>query len=81
MEAEPKRKRRWFQFSLRSLLNFVLICAIPCAWLGAMIERKREEREIVNQIRELGVALNTTSTLRRRPMAASKTSSSRKRGK
>jgi hypothetical protein len=40
METEPKRKRRWFQFSLRTLLIFVLICAIPCAWRGRKIERR-----------------------------------------
>ena len=45
MEAEPKRKRRWFQFSLRSLLIFTVIVAIPCAWLGRRIERKGQERE------------------------------------
>jgi hypothetical protein len=25
----PRRKRRWFQFSLRSPLIFTLVCAIP----------------------------------------------------
>ena len=41
----PKRKRRWYQFSLRSLMIFTLIVAIPCAWLGRKIERKGQERE------------------------------------
>jgi hypothetical protein len=36
----PKRKRRWFPFSLRALLIFTLICAIPCACLGRKIERR-----------------------------------------
>jgi Leucine-rich repeat (LRR) protein len=49
----PKRKRRWFQFSLRSLMIFTLICAIPCAWLGRKIEQKRREREAVQAIVEL----------------------------
>src|SRR4029077_10177857 len=50
MEAEPpksepiKRKRRWYQFSLRTLLIVVVIVAIPCAWLGRKIEQKRPER-------------------------------------
>jgi hypothetical protein len=48
--ASPKRKRRWFQFSLRSLLIFTLICAIACGWLGSKIERKRREREAVKLI-------------------------------
>jgi hypothetical protein len=50
----PKRKRRWFQFSLRSLFVFTLICAIPCTWLGRKIERKHTEREAVEAIVKLG---------------------------
>ncbi|HEV2969088.1 MAG TPA: hypothetical protein VGY55_03800 [Pirellulales bacterium] len=50
----PKRKRHWFQFSLRSLLIFTLICAIPCAWLGRNVERKRRDREAVDAIVKLG---------------------------
>jgi hypothetical protein len=56
MEAEPtkaespKRKRRWYQFSLRTLLIFVLICAISSAWFGMKIERKRRERDAVQRI-------------------------------
>ena len=40
MEAEPqkadppKRKRRWFQFSLRTLLIGVTLLAVPCAYVG-----------------------------------------------
>jgi hypothetical protein len=52
--APPKGKRRWFQFSLRSLLIFTLICAIPCAWLGRKVEQKRKERETVKAIFKLG---------------------------
>jgi hypothetical protein len=52
--AEPrKRKRRWFQFSLRTLLIGVAIVAIPCAWLGKRIEQKRMEREEVAAIVKL----------------------------
>jgi hypothetical protein len=36
--------RRWFQFSLRMLLVFVTISAIPCSWLAVKLrEMKREE--------------------------------------
>jgi hypothetical protein len=51
---QPKRKRRWFQFSLRTLLIFTLIVAIACAWLGRKIERKRKEREAVEATVKLG---------------------------
>jgi Leucine-rich repeat (LRR) protein len=47
-------KNRRFQFRLRTLLVFTAICAIPCAWLGSKIERKRKEREAVAAIRALG---------------------------
>jgi Leucine Rich repeat len=49
----PKRKRRWYQFRLRTLMIVTLICAIPCAWLGRKIEQKRREREVVEAIRAL----------------------------
>jgi len=60
MEAEPpkadppKRKRRWFQFSLRSLLIFTMICAVACGLLGKRMEQKRKEREGVEAILRLG---------------------------
>jgi Leucine Rich repeat len=50
MSESPKRKRRWLQFSLRSLLVFTAIVAVGCAWLGRKIERKRRERVTVAAI-------------------------------
>lgn len=52
----PDRKRRWHQFSLRSLLIFVLILAIPCAWLGWRLQRQRREREILSRLTLVGSA-------------------------
>ncbi len=44
-KAEPPNcKRRWFQFSLRTLLVGVTLLAVACAWLGKRIELKRQER-------------------------------------
>jgi hypothetical protein len=60
MEAEltkaepPKRKRRWFQFSLRTLMIGVTIAALACGWLVSKIERKRQEREAAEAIVKLG---------------------------
>jgi internalin A len=60
MQAEPpkadppKRKRRWFQYSLRSVLIFTVICAVAAGWLGKTIERKRQEREAVAAIIKSG---------------------------
>jgi Leucine-rich repeat (LRR) protein len=50
----PKHKRRWFQFSLRSVMVFTMVCAIPCAWLNRKIDRKRKEWEAVEAIVKLG---------------------------
>ena len=41
----PKHKRRWFQFSLRTLLIFTLICAVGSVWVARRIEQKRKVRE------------------------------------
>ena len=41
----PKRKRRWFQFSLRSLMVFNLICALrPVGWARRWSENATSER-------------------------------------
>jgi hypothetical protein len=50
----PKRKRRWFQFSLRSLLIFTAVCAVSAGWLGRRIEQKRIERVAVEAIVRMG---------------------------
>ena len=50
----PKHKRRWFQFSLRTLLIFTAIAAVSCGWLGKKIERKHQEQAAVNAIRKSG---------------------------
>jgi hypothetical protein len=50
----PKRKRHRFQFSLRTLLIFTMVCAVACGWLGKRIEQKRKEREGREAIVSLG---------------------------
>ena len=49
-----KRKRRWFQFSLRTLLVFTLACAIGSAWVAHRLQQKRIERETVGLIEKSG---------------------------
>ena len=41
----PKPKRRWYQFSLRTLMAFVLVASASVGWVGSEILRGREERE------------------------------------
>jgi hypothetical protein len=50
----PKRKRRWFQFGLRTLLIVVTVVAVPSAWLGHKIEQKRRQRDAIEDIRRIG---------------------------
>ncbi len=50
----PKRKRRWFQFSLRTLLVFTLFCALASAWLSHKVAQKRAEREAAEAFAKLG---------------------------
>jgi len=37
----PKPTRRWFQYSLRTLLVLVTVCAIPCSWLGVKVQQAK----------------------------------------
>ena len=55
--APPKRKRRWFQFSLRTLMIGVVIVAIACGWIGRKIERKHQERDAVEELRKKGATV------------------------
>jgi hypothetical protein len=52
MEAEPKRKSRWYQFSLRTLLIGVMLLAGMCAYVAheATIVRQRHEAVNVYQV-------------------------------
>ena len=51
MNDSPKPKRRWYQFSLRSLL---LVSVAIAAALGYFAERVRTQRSAVAAIREAG---------------------------
>ena len=51
----PKRRpRRFLQFSLRSLLVFVLLASIGMSWLGVKLERARRQREAVEAVVKAG---------------------------
>jgi hypothetical protein len=52
--APPKRKRRWFQFSLRTLLLFVTVFAI---WFGTLAKRANDQRNAVRELRTSGVEI------------------------
>ncbi len=48
--TDPEPKRRWYQFSLKTLLLFVLLCSLPLSWLGVKLDRARKQRQTVVQI-------------------------------
>jgi internalin A len=48
--SSPKIKPRRFQYSLRTLLLFVLVCALACSWLGVKLKRARDQRDAVGAI-------------------------------
>ena len=52
--ANPKPKRRWYQFSLRALLIFVTLCAVACSWFAVKMEQARKRGEAVVEILAMG---------------------------
>jgi hypothetical protein len=48
--ALPMRKRRWFQFSLRSLLIVVALLAVVCGDVGRQAEIMREPTRFVGRL-------------------------------
>ena len=50
--AKPKRKRRWYQFSLRTLMIVVTLVAAQCAFVAWVIrdrDRLIQEREFLTE--------------------------------
>ncbi len=58
MNDLPKPKRRWFQFSLRALLVFVLPTSIGMSWFGVRLHRVRRQRGAVKAIQKAGGWVN-----------------------
>ena len=54
----PKPKRRWYQYSLRTLMLFMLVMSVGFAWLGWKAQRLRNEQEAVAKIERMGGSVN-----------------------
>ena len=46
---KPKRKRRWFRFSLRT---FVVLLTVFCVWLGLLVYRVNKQREAAQWVKK-----------------------------
>jgi hypothetical protein len=52
--ANPKPKRRWYQYSLRTLMIFVTMFAVMCSWFAVKMQQARRQREAVEAIQRIG---------------------------
>jgi Leucine-rich repeat (LRR) protein len=52
--VKAKPKRRWLQFSLRTLLVLMLVCGCALGWLRHEVQRARAQREAAKPLEELG---------------------------
>jgi hypothetical protein len=51
---KTKHKRRWYQYSLRTLLIFVTLVAIGMSWFAVKMQRARRQREAVELFEKRG---------------------------
>lgn len=56
-DSGPRRRRRW-QFSLRTILLAMLIGAMPLAWLGHIVRRDRERRAALEKLADAQVTFS-----------------------
>src|ERR1700674_3567123 len=52
--AAPKPRRRWFQFSLRTLMLLMVVISVGLGFMGRKLQRVREQRQTVAAIQKLG---------------------------
>lgn len=50
----PRRRRRWLQYSLRTLLVLSALFAVGMSWIAVKLTQARKQRETVEAIKKLG---------------------------
>ena len=59
-QDEPNKPRqRWFQFSLRTLMLFVVVASHAFAWLGVMVQRARDHRQANAEVRRVAAEIGS----------------------
>ena len=54
MTTDPQKRRRWFQFRLRTLFIAILVLSLPLSWFAWRMERARRQKEAVEVISRVG---------------------------
>jgi hypothetical protein len=54
MDDAPTRNRRWFRNSRRWPLLLALLLAIPCSWFGLKMEYAARQKEVIEELENLG---------------------------
>ncbi len=56
-DTNPKRKLRWYQYSLRTLLILVTVFAFVCSWVAVKMGQAKRQKEIVEQLIKSGCGI------------------------
>ncbi len=51
---QPKGKRRWYQYSLRTLMIVVTLFAVACSWFAVKLQQAKRQKYAALAIMELG---------------------------
>jgi hypothetical protein len=54
MSETCKPRRRWFQYSLRSLMLAMFLASLAMSWVAVGMRRARQQKKVVEDIRGLG---------------------------
>jgi hypothetical protein len=55
--AAAPPKLRWFQYSLRSLMLFVVVCACLCSWFGVKLDQAKRHYRAECALRKAGATV------------------------
>jgi hypothetical protein len=55
--ADSKPKRRWFRFSLRTLLLLMAIACVGFSWFGYKLRQAERQRAAVESLEKLGISV------------------------